>query len=718
MTIFELEQTNLQKIQTQYKDLRAKYEKLIQRVIKEYKNDPFLQANLLEQFSTKISQINKHLQDPFFGRIDFTNLTDSKKQKDICYIGKVGIIDETGKIITVDWRAPIASLYYDSNVGLAEYNSPSGIIKGKLELKRQFEIENGKLKSYQDVNTISNDEFLKPYLNVNADNRLKNIVSTIQSEQNYIIRRPLNENMIVQGTAGSGKTTVALHRIAYLIYNEQKNYKENQFLVIGPNAYFMDYISSVLPDLDVNTVTQYTFLDIVNNYLDDKIKIIDQNNRLEDFLKGYEQEEIIKFKSSLKFKDAICQFVTDIEKNIIHGPLIFKGIKLIDEKIIESFLNKNNLGINERIKEFNKYCRKYIKDNNDEIKNRYWLKFRDEYLSLKEDDLRRQEILKETEAFNQEIFKIDKIVNEYFKEVNLKPLELYKLFIQNCEKYLNKDDCNIELLKKITLEAIGKRKLGYEDLPSLMYLNLLFNGYKNYDSFIHVVIDEAQDFGLFHFFVFKKLFKNSTFSIFGDLAQSIYSYQSINNWDEVQDLFVNDCKFLKLEKSYRTTYEIMESANLILKTLGYVLGKAVLRHGTPVKVFHITKNNIVNYISDKINMLKKDLKSIAIICKDEEKTIGLARCLSDIKNINIITSKNTKYDGGICLVPSYLAKGLEFDAVIIYNVDDYDCNNEIDMKLLYVAMTRALHILEITYQNTLMEPLKTLLEDGDEDKRI
>lgn len=704
-----IEKRKLELIKKEFQELIDDYEQKVEYVKKEYKNDPFLQANLLSQFYTKLALIKKYINSPYFGRIDFQE--NGQDNKEICYIGKVGVFDKSGKIITVDWRAPISSLFYDSNIGPTEYLSPLGVIKGNLDLKRQFDIKNGELINFQDVNTVSDDELLKPYLSANADNRLKNIVATIQKEQNQIIRKYLNENLIVQGTAGSGKTTVALHRIAYLVYNEQKNYQENQFIVIGPNAYFMDYISSVLPDLDVNAVTQYTFLDVVNNFLNEKIKINEQNSRLEDILKGRKLSKNIKYKTSLKYKDAILKFVQNIESSILHGPIIYKGVELASEKEISNFLIKKNLGISERIKEFNKYFKNKIKENADEIKHQYWLKLRDEFLELPKDNPRRQEILEDSENFNKEVSKLDKVAGEYFKDFSLKPLSLYKLFINNAHKYIDENDCNIDLLKEETMAGINKKTLSYEDLPAVIYLNLLFNGYQNYDKYIHVVIDEAQDFGLFHFFVLKSLFKNSTFSIFGDLAQSIYSYQSISNWNEViNDVFQNDCDLLELEKSYRTTYEIMESANLISKYFGFGNSKAVLRHGDEVETFQMTPKDIKEYIINILATLKeKGFESIAIICKDEEETLFLAKILNKLNiNINCITNKNVKYNGGICLVPSYLAKGLEFDAVIIYNVDSYDINNELDMKLLYVAMTRALHKLEITYNDHLIEPLKDL----------
>ena len=712
MSSIEHEKQKLIDIKNQYKKLIKEYEDSIKKVMVDYKNDPFLQASLLEQFHTKLAQLKRCIENPFFGRIDFYD--EEEKKEEVCYIGKVGVLDNFGDTITVDWRAPISSLYYDSNVGPAEYLAPTGIIKGELNLKRQYDIKNGEMTGFQDVNTVSNDELLKPYLSSSADNRLKNIVSTIQSEQNAIIRRKIQENNIIQGTAGSGKTTVALHRIAYLVYNMQKQFDQNQFIVIGPNAYFMDYISSVLPDLDVHTVTQHTFLNIVNNYINEKIKIIDQNNRLENYLSNSQTDTNIKYKTSLQYKDALTRFMEDIKLGIIHGPIEYKGITLFSENDINKYINKTNINIVEQIKEFMKYAKKYMKNHLDDVKNQYWLKYREEYLSLPVDSPRREEILKITEEFNNEVKNIDKILKSYFELNELKPLKLYKTFIENCEKYIATSDCNLKELKTYTLKGINSKTLGYEDLPALIYINVIVNGYKEYDKYAHIVIDEAQDFGLFHFEVLKKLFKNGTFSIFGDLAQSIYAEQSIERWDEVVDnVFHNKCNIINLEKSYRTTYEIMNTANLISSTFGFGNAQAVLRHGEDVEAYQIDIENSHDYLYNRINdFIDCGFKSIAIICKTNHDVMELAKKLSK-ENIsyNTISNKNTKYDGGICLIPSYLSKGLEFDAVIIYDVEKYDINNEIDMKLLYVAITRALHQLDITYKNELIEPLKTIKQN-------
>ena len=303
---------------------------------------------------------------------------------------------------------------------------------------------------------------------------------------------------------------------------------------------------------------------------------------------------------------------------------------------------------------------------------------------------------------------IEKIINNYFQNYNLKTSELYKNFIINCEKYIDENDCNLQLLKEDTINAIKKKTLGYEDLPALIHINITFKGYKNYDKYAHVVIDEAQDFGLYHFYVMKKLFKNSTFSIFGDLAQSIYSYQSISDWESVINyIFNNECSLEKLEKSYRTTCEIMASANIVSRYFGYGDAKAVLRHGNKVLLDKNSYNE--DYYLNKINYFKNNsYQSIAIICKDEKECNSVYKILKDKIDIDLITNKNIKYNGGICILTSYLAKGLEFDAVIINDLNKYDKDNILDMKLLYVSMTRALHELIILYSedNELVEELK------------
>lgn len=662
---FDKETKKLEEIKNTFNDLTHEYEIKIQNAIKEHKKNPLLYSALIDQYNNKLTMLKKQINNPFFGRIDFKN---DNAEEFICYISKVGVLDDAGNAITVDWRAPISALYYDSDVGCVQFTSPAGLEKGILKLKRQYTIEKGKLINFQDVNTISNDELLKPFLENNIDKRLKNIVSTIQSEQNAIIRKPLKENNIIQGAAGSGKTTVALHRIAYLVYNEQKKYNEDAFLVIGPNSYFMKYISSVLPDLDVFNVSQYTFLDIVNNYLKEKINIIDQSEILENVLDKMDTS-IIKFKSSLLYKDIVEEYINDLEESIIHGPIKLMDYTLFKEDTIEKFINKKSLGIVERINEFTKYAKSYIKKHEDVIKNNYWNIYREEYLTST-DEKRKKEILDVTEEFNKKLKNMDSILKDYFKDYTIKPLSIYRNFINSFDRF-----SDYPLNKEENIKRINKKTLGYEDLPVLVYINLKFYGYKNNDKYIHVVLDEAQDFGLFHYFVIKNLFKNATFSIFGDLAQSIYSYQSIDNWEEVKSIiYNNDINILPLDKSYRTTCEIMDSANKISSLYGFGKAQSFLRHGPEVSFI---KYNEINLL-EKIKSLKDcGYSNIAIICKSKKSIEKYA------KDINV---------PGVSVITSYTSKGLEFDSCIVMDMD-FDRENMLDMKLLYVAMTRALHEL-------------------------
>ena len=275
---FQKEKENLKNIIEEYEEVMEYYNQRIDAIPRIYMNNPTMIKNSIEMYSEKLRLMEKSVDKPYFARLDFARDGETKTEQ--LYIGKVGVMDEDNNNITIDWRAPVSSMYYDSNIGRASYKAPEGICTGELLLKRQYDIENRELKSYQDVDTVSNDELLKPYLGASADNRLKNIVSTIQQEQNAIIREPLNENIIIQGVAGSGKTTVALHRIAYLVYNYRDSIKPNQYLVIGPNKFFVNYISGVLPDLDVENVKQLTYEELCAEFLNENIKLIDEDKKL------------------------------------------------------------------------------------------------------------------------------------------------------------------------------------------------------------------------------------------------------------------------------------------------------------------------------------------------------------------------------------------------------------------------------------------------------
>lgn len=597
------------------------------------------------RLEAEINSIEKAKNVPYFARIDF----ESKTNQDKCYIGKLGVQDYDNNIITVDWRAPISSLYYDSNLGKCSYEAPEGIIEGNLILKRQYTIENSKLINFNDVDTVSNDELLKPYLSVSADNRLKNIVSTIQSEQNKIIREKLGKNLIIQGVAGSGKTTVALHRIAYLVYNNRDIYKPSDYMVIGPNKFFVDYISGILPDLDVNGVAEYTLEEVFEKYVDEDYYI---NNNLDKII---DEDSISKIKTSLNLKNKIDNFFKNVEI-LPNEDFKIKGEIIISKSIIKEFYNDINpkyyKSIKSKVDRLILLINKYIENNKDNIITRLIDKKVDKTVI---DDFKN----------NTNIY-----LKKYFRVLNLKIKDIY-----------------ISILKdeNIKTNDLANNRIDVEDIPPLIYIRYLLMGDNIFDNYKHVVIDEAQDYGEFAFYVLNKIFKNATFSIYGDLAQSLYSYRSIDNWNRLKNIFDN-IEILKLDKSYRTTIEIMDEANVINKKLSLTEAIPVIRHGDKVEY---TNDSIVNIIKN----LEKKYKTVAVITKTQDEANILFNELKKQIDINLIDKNNLNYNHDINILPSYLSKGLEFDSVVI--VDTFNKEDLIDLKLLYVSMTRALHKLVI-----------------------
>ena len=319
------------------RDLFQKIQKdsktIIDKLPEIYKDDPLMLYNLSTLYGSKMVSLERNYDKPYFARIDFKE--DGKEKINKCYLGKVGTTDDNNEIATVDWRAPIASIYYDSSIGKASYEAPDGNIQGELLLKRQYDIEKGELIDFRDVDIVSDDEILAPYLSVNADNRLKNIVASIQSEQNEIIREKINKNLIIQGVAGSGKTTVALHRIAYLVYNYINDIKPEQFLVVGPNKFFVNYISNVLPDLDVNNVLQLTYDEVVKKYTKENFTFLPTEDKLIKSISTPDKMFFEKLRTSMLYKKAIDKYIEDYVAEFFgYNDLETNGYKVIDGKII------------------------------------------------------------------------------------------------------------------------------------------------------------------------------------------------------------------------------------------------------------------------------------------------------------------------------------------------------------------------------------------------
>lgn len=708
MTAQEInEQENLKETLEKYKEVIEDIKLTINSLNNRTNMDPDTQYALLKQYENKLRVIIEGLKKPYFARIDFEDKDHTNE--DICYIGKVGVSDFDNKIITVDWRAPIASLYYDSNLGTTSYLAPEGTIEGELKLKRQYDIEDGTLISYNDVDTVSNDEILKPYLDVNADNRLKNIVSSIQEEQNQVIRKDLSENTIIQGVAGSGKTTVALHRIAYLAYNHKEKIKSNQYMVIGPNKFFIKYISSVLPDLDVTEVPQLTYDEFVKKYIQEEFQVKDIGYAPLPF-------NIYQYKVSMDIKKAIDQFLKDLEKEQVLPKKDFevKGFKILPQKVFEeiyqSIDEKLCPNLELKIERTILMASNMMKQREEEMLA-YLLKTADKQMNDAKTIKEKEKIRKDYEATKKEVAGgCTASLKKYFTFRNKKVTTLYDEFIKNAEKYM--DPQIAEILKKTKCKE--KATYALEDLPALAYLGFKVKNNKEFKKYRHTVIDEAQDYGEFNFYTLKEILSSSTFSIFGDLAQSIYDYRSIDSWEEVLNTsFPNDGNIEYLRKSYRTTIEIMEAANEVLASIGLKTAEPVIRHGENVKVLKI-QNNLYEKLVERIQKLEdKKYDSIALISRNDDDAHKVTEELLK-KGLQIaeIMPENQEYAGGLCSVSCSLAKGLEFDAVIITDASEktYHSENQTDMKNLYVGMTRPLHELEILYQDELTKPLQKYLK--------
>lgn len=686
-------------------------------------NDLILNTTLINNIKQKLNSLERSCTKPYFARVDFT---ENNNLKQSLYIGKIGILrTDDNEPIVVDWRSPIANLYYEGRIGSANYRCPVGTINGEISLKRQYTIENAKLEEIYDIDITTNDDFLQASLNSSKDNRLKDIVSTIQEEQNQVIRADMWKPLIVQGAAGGGKTTIALHRIAYLLYNYESSFSPQNFMIIAPNRFFLSYISEVLPELGVENVKQNTFEDFSLEIIGKKLKIKDSHEKLSLLISNYENKDLVikasKFKSSLYFKDAMDKYMKLIENNLIPDTdfKVSSYIVIDNIELKRLFLEEyDHLPVVKRLSEIKKHLVNTLKRKKPEIIENIIFEadrlLEDIRYEMKDSLQRRTLIADITDKRDNLIEKVKRhaqtVVREYLaKFCPLAPTEYYinmlkdkSLFTELTNMYIDEDLS--EFIRYTTLDNLQQSVFEIEDLAPIMYISYLLNGLEDKLQVRHIIIDEAQDVSLFQLFILKKILNSSSFTILGDLCQGIHSHRGIEDWDEViKGIFKDsEASFLKLEQSYRTTIEIMETANSVINFLEnpkLPSAKPVIRHGDPV-ILEIKSSltEIAENIIEKLELIKvNNYKSVAIICKTMNECHKVKSLLGKCKNtINLITGNEKEYSGGIVIVPSYLVKGLEFDMVIIANASEkVYSEKELDVKLLYVAMTRPLHKLHI-----------------------
>ena len=602
-----------------------------------------LEVFFLEQKAKKFKKLYSIQNKPYFARIDFkTNETEDK-----IYIG-ITNVEEDLNYYVYDWRSPICSMFYDYGVGQANYKSPDGIVEGEITLKRQYQINNGKLDNVFDTTINIDDEVLQSVLKENSSEHMKNIVNTIQQEQNIVIRDDKTNNLIVQGIAGSGKTSVALHRIAYLLY-KLEYLTSNNVLIFSPNNIFKEYIGNVLPELGEDNTLITTFHEFASTYIKEYYRVEPYSEFLARYYKNeYQNNELIKYKLS----DNIIQILENYAKTITNLTRFINDITYKEQTISKEELNDL---LKNRYNKFNLFDRfDYIVEK---INNRY-------YSGKKQDNVRIKSLL----------------LKNINTTTNMK--DIYKSFYDS-QEFLN--DYNGYFNRNENIKNLNKKVLNYEDSTLFIYLKFLLTNIPYRVSTKLVVIDEAQDYTLLQYKIIKILFRNTDFTILGDINQTINPFYKYDNLNILENIFDGVRKYVELNKTYRSSSKIIEYSN---KILNLKHSSAVRRNNNiPVEIFDTLDYEI---LIDKINYLKNKYNSVAVITKSiEEANLIHDNIQEQISDINIVDIDTEKFNKNLIIIPAYASKGLEFDSVIIIN------NFDKDKYLYYVAVTRSQHELII-----------------------
>ncbi|WP_026565140.1 RNA polymerase recycling motor HelD [Bacillus sp. UNC41MFS5] len=677
-------------------------------------------AQFLELAESELERLESVIGKPYFSRINFTSSGDSNEE--ILYIGKASLFDRVNQIpIIVDWRSPIANVYYDGRLGDVTYEAYGETQSGYLSLKRQYEIENGFLKDIRDIDLTTHDELLQKSLSGKADNRLTEIVATIQNEQNEVIRASLKHPIIVQGAAGSGKTTIALHRISYFLYSSGYRFPPEKLMILAPNKLFIDYISAVLPDLGVNKIKQTTYIEFMSKCLGKKMKLISPNSKLMALINGNEKSNMIQwvssYKGSLEFKEVIDHYLKEIEFNlapsedfIIEKSRLIRGAKL-KKLFIQEF---QYLPIYKRLDKIKNILTNDLRLKKSLILSKINSKYDDAlekllFRSRLESEKRKEKVVSFMDSKERRISSVEKeskvaIKNYMAPFVKKDIFSLYKELMTSPEllqKYsntLSEKECRA--LSKYCQRNFDKNALELEDFAPLFYMKAKLEGIEEPYKMKSVFIDEAQDYSYFQFAALREGFETELFTIVGDLAQGIHSYRGLKSWEPLlRDVFPN-ANYQSLQKSYRTTVEIMQLANDILSIMDQNLPKVepVIRHGDKPRFTKINPANleqVKQILEDDIQLIKKEeLNSIAIIGRTDKECLRIHKMLENSNlPIQLLEEKEDMKKGCIVILPSHLSKGLEFDAVLIVTLEESYSDEELDIKLLYVAMTRPMHRL-------------------------
>ncbi len=595
-----------------------------------------LQVTIMLNKGLYLQKLYRSQNKPYFASIIFND--------ELIYMGITHVEDNLNYLVH-DWRSPVCNLYYDYEVGEAKYLAPDGFIEGNLSRKRQYIIEDGKLLNIFDNSINISDELLQQVLATESSDKMKNIVNTIQKEQNAIIRNTDDKNLIVQGIAGSGKTSVALHRIAFLLYRIA-NLNSKNILIFSPNNIFTEYISNVLPELGEDNTYSITF----TSFLKDKIReykvIEDFTSFIERYYKGNViDKDVIKYKQSDEIIEDINNYLNDLIKNITFtGNLIFDRYVFYTKEELDNMLKNrySRFPIFERIKQ----------------------------MSIKISEMNYDGRTTKSKSIEKELYKIINISKDYKR--------IYKdFYVSNYSKYHSYID--------------NGKSINYEDACLFLYIKSILEGFDTNHYIKQVVIDEVQDYTKLQYLIIKNTFKTANYTILGDVNQTINPYYKYDSLEVLKDIF-DSSKYLELNKTYRSTSKIIEYTNNILG-LEHV---SAIRNNNARDVV-IRNSEEYNDILNDLNDLIKISKSVAIITKDNTECDKIYDYLKDKIDIVKIDNGSDKFSRKLVIVPSYIAKGLEFDSVIVYTSKDNKYTKD-EKYLFYVACTRSQHNLIVYNQ--------------------
>jgi DNA helicase-2/ATP-dependent DNA helicase PcrA len=680
--------------------------------------------------SEELARLKRLVNSPYFGRVDFRE--DDSVQTQKIYIGISSFRDqESDEFLIYDWRAPISSLFYDHMPGPADYEAPGGKIQGIMEGKRQYVIRGGKLLYLFDTGMMIGDEILQQVLGKTADTQMSNIVATIQKEQNAIIRNDRKRVVIVQGVAGSGKTSVALQRIAYLMYKHRHSLSPDHMLLFSPNPLFKHYVSNVLPELGETSVQQTTLSEYLEFRLGKEFSFEHPFNQLEYILNENQSPdypirlESIRFKASMECYQLILNYAKVLEKHgMIFKHIPFRGEVLISaERITEQFYSyDSSIPLNNRLQLVQEWLLKELDSLEEQEREKEWVE--EEMELLDQEEYRKaykKTASKKRFSWNdyqtEEDFLRAMVVRKYFKPIKkrikafkfVNLLALYRQLFANQEllKQASDDLCLPDRMEEIcdfSMRTISRENLYFEDTFPLLLLKELVEGFHTFNSVRYVVVDEAQDYSPFQFQLLRRVFPRAQWTFLGDLHQAVWAHPSCMARELLMELEQNDpnVEVYRLTKSYRSTKEIVEFTRGIMEAGDLIL--PFERHGDSPRLIHAEnieemQEKMVQNINELIN---RGYKTVAILCKTEAESKEVFAALRGrIDGLQLISKEIHSYKEGTLVIPVYLAKGVEFDAVLVHNASKDQYCREVERNLFYTACTRAMHDLSIYYTGEL-----------------